>query len=67
MVPAGETEFAKDKTFSYHASDLKKWIEEKTAGKVKEEDVLSFSLEDLRNGTPEKIADRLKMYVILER
>ena len=24
MVPAGETEFAKDKTFSYHASDLKK-------------------------------------------
>ena len=60
MVPAGETEFAKDKTFSYHASDLKKWIEEKTAGKVKEEDVLSFSLEDLRNGTPEKIADRLE-------
>ena len=60
MVPAGETEFAKDKTFSYHASDLKKWIEEKTAGKVKEEDVLSFSFEDLRNGTPEKIADRLE-------
>ena len=60
MVPAGETEFAKDMTFSYHASDLKKWIEEKTAGKVKEEDVLSFSLEDLRNGTPEKIADRLE-------
>ena len=60
MIPAGETEFAKDKTFSYCASNLREWIEEKTAGKVKAEDVLSFSLEDLRNSRPEEIADRLE-------
>lgn len=60
LVPAAETEFAKDKTFSYCASNLREWIEEKTAGKVKAEDVLSFSLEDLRNSRPEEIADRLE-------
>ena len=60
MIPAGETEFAKDKTFSYCASNLREWIEEKIAGKVKAEDVLSFSLEDLRNSRPEEIADRLE-------
>ncbi len=30
LIPAGQTEFAKDKTFGYQASDLKEYIEEKT-------------------------------------
>src|SRR5690606_35052441 len=29
LVPAGETEFARDRTFGYHHSHLGKWIEEK--------------------------------------
>ena len=29
LVPAGETEFAKDKTFGYKSSDLREYVEEK--------------------------------------
>lgn len=35
LVPAGMTEFAKDKTFGYQASDLREYIEEKTKGAYK--------------------------------
>lgn len=49
LVPAGETEFAKDKTFGYTASNMTKYIEEKTQGKYKAENVTCISLEDLRN------------------
>lgn len=49
LIPAGETEFAKDKTFAYSNSNLKKWIEEKTEGNIKEDEVCSISLEQLRN------------------
>jgi uncharacterized protein YgbK (DUF1537 family) len=47
-VPAGETEFARDATFGYRASNLREWVEEKTAGRVKAEEVVSVSLDDLR-------------------
>nr|MDQ3073512.1 hypothetical protein [Bacteroidota bacterium] len=39
LVPAGETPFAQDKTFGYQSSDLTVWIEEKTQGKVKAQEV----------------------------
>ena len=48
LVPAGETEFARDSSFGYVSSDLKDWVEEKSGGKVKREDVVSVSLEELR-------------------
>ncbi len=32
LTPAELTEFARDKTFGYHASHLGEWCEEKTAG-----------------------------------
>ncbi len=48
LVPAGETEFAKDKTFGYVSSNLKEWIDEKTVGRTKAGDVASISLESLR-------------------
>ena len=35
LIPAGETEFAKDAAFGYENSDLKLWVEEKTLGKYK--------------------------------
>ena len=44
LVPGGETEFAKDSSFGYVSSDLKDWVEEKSGGKVKREDVVSVSL-----------------------
>lgn len=48
LVPCGETEFAKDKTFGYRASDLREWVEEKTGGRYPKEQVVSVSLEELR-------------------
>jgi len=45
LIPAAETEFARDKTFGYKNSNLKNWIEEKTSGEYKAADVLSISLE----------------------
>ena len=55
LVPAGETEFAKDKTFGYTASSLPEWIEEKTEGATRSQDVLCVDLELLRAGEIEKI------------
>ena len=60
LVPASETEFAKDVTFGYKSSDLREYAEEKTGGKVKAEDVLCVSLEDLRNGPSGKITAMLE-------
>ena len=48
LTPAGMTEFANDKTFAYRASDLTEWIEEKTQGACRAEDVVSVSVEELR-------------------
>lgn len=50
LIPAGETEFAKDKTFGYQSSDLCKYVEEKTEGEFKAKDVTPISLYSLRNG-----------------
>lgn len=49
LVPAGETEFAKDRTFGYHSSDLKEWVEEKSRGKWKADTVVSVSIDELRH------------------
>jgi uncharacterized protein YgbK (DUF1537 family) len=40
LIPAGETEFAKDKTFGYKHSDLCQYIEEKTEGKYSAKNVI---------------------------
>jgi uncharacterized protein YgbK (DUF1537 family) len=48
LVPAGETEFAKDKTFGYVSSHLGEWIEEKSAGRYKKEDLCYIGLDELR-------------------
>lgn len=50
VVPAAETEFAADPAFGYTKSNLKEWVEEKTRGRWKAEQVLSLSLETLRLG-----------------
>jgi uncharacterized protein YgbK (DUF1537 family) len=48
LVPAGETEFARDATFGYRHSRLPEWIEEKTSGRVKAADVAAIGLAALR-------------------
>lgn len=58
-IPASETEFAKDPDFGYKNSDIKKWIEEKTNRQYRAEDVISISLELLRQGKKDEIISRL--------
>ena len=58
LVPAAETEFARDKTFGYASSNLAAYVEEKTRGAFKKESVTCISLEELRGGDVEKISAR---------
>lgn len=55
LTPAGQTEFAKDKSFGYRNSDLKLWVEEKTDGDYRSGEVRSISIEMLRNGGAEAV------------
>jgi len=59
LVPAGETEFARDASFGYHASNLRDWVEEKTDGHIQRHDVVSISLDDSRLGGPEVVLHKL--------
>jgi uncharacterized protein YgbK (DUF1537 family) len=59
LIPAGQTEFAKDETFGYKSSNLCRYIEEKTQGKFKASDVVSISLEELRSGNINIIVQKL--------
>lgn len=60
LVPAGETEFAKDKTFGYTNSNLAAYIEEKTGGAFTKDSVTCISLDELRSGDVDKISARLE-------
>ena len=42
LIPAAESPFAKDASFGYVNSNLKKWVEEKTNGRIKEQEVGSL-------------------------
>ena len=59
LIPAGETEFARDASFGYSASNLAEWIEEKTAGRFPTSEVASVGLSDIREGGPERVAEVL--------
>ncbi|WP_406712379.1 four-carbon acid sugar kinase family protein [Trueperella pyogenes] len=48
FVPVGESEFARDATFGYTASELASWVEEKSSGVISRDDVLTISLTQLR-------------------
>lgn len=59
LVPAGMTEFAKDKTFGYKFSDLTEYMEEKTEGKYHKEDCITISLDELNALDVQGIKDKL--------
>lgn len=50
-TPVGETAFADDATFGYRSSDLRDWVEEKTAGRIRRDDVAALTLSIIRAGT----------------
>ena len=60
LVPAGQTEFARDKSFGYTASSLPDWCEEKSGGRYPSADCCRISLEELRAGNTDDIAARLE-------
>ncbi|MCK5219835.1 hypothetical protein KAR10_09935, partial [bacterium] len=59
LIPANETPFAKDSYFGYQNANLKQWVEEKTQGKVKANNVFSVSMDDLRRLGPDKVYETL--------
>lgn len=50
-----KTEFAKDSVFGYTNSYLPDYVEEKTQGKIKSQDVERFLLTDLRQGVKDRL------------
>lgn len=59
LIPANETEFAKDKTFGYSAATMPEYVEEKTKGEYKAADVTCISLEDIHNADIDRIEAQL--------
>lgn len=59
LVPAGDTEFAKDRTFGYTKSHLGEWVEEKSNGEFKAENAVYITLESLRALDIDSITNQL--------
>lgn len=59
LIPAAQTPFASDAAFGFKHSNLRQWVEEKTRGKIRAGDVISVSINDLRFGGPERVAEIL--------
>ena len=59
LIPAAETEFARDKTFGYTHSSIPEYIEEKTGGAFSAQDVTCISLEELRSCDYDGIVKKL--------
>lgn len=62
LVPAGETQFAKDATFGYKESNLKDWVVEKSNGAFTRDRVQSLSIPDIRTGGPTKVCELLMTF-----
>ena len=59
LIPAGQSEFAKDATFGYSKSRLQEWVAEKTLGAIKPDEVCSISLDTIRKGGPRAVMEAL--------
>lgn len=60
LQPANETPFARDSVFGYTTAYLPAWIEEKSNGYWKADQVVSIGLELIRQSGPEAVAARLQ-------
>lgn len=59
LVPAADTEFARDKSFGYTRSSIPGYIEEKTGGAFRAEEVVCISLDELRACDIDGISEKL--------
>ena len=55
LLPVGETEFARDPTFGYTASDLREFVAQKRGGRVDPAGVASIGLADIRLGGADRV------------
>jgi uncharacterized protein YgbK (DUF1537 family) len=58
-LPVGETEFARDATFGFSSSNLREFVAEKSGRRIRPEQVHSLSLDDIRLGGPQRVAEIL--------
>ncbi|MGV2389244.1 MAG UNVERIFIED_CONTAM: hypothetical protein LVR29_16275 [Microcystis novacekii LVE1205-3] len=54
-LPSTRRNFADDLVFAYHYSYLPNYVEEKTKGKIKADDVERFLLANIRQGSLERL------------
>ncbi|CAG8415611.1 unnamed protein product [Penicillium salamii] len=59
LVPAAKTPYAKDKTFGYKSSNLREWVREKAGSRFSSTEILSVTLEEIRNGGISAIKQKL--------
>jgi uncharacterized protein YgbK (DUF1537 family) len=59
LVPAAETEYARDAVFGYRSSSLREWVSERRDGRLRAEDVASLSLDAIRLGGPSAVEREL--------
>jgi uncharacterized protein YgbK (DUF1537 family) len=59
VLPVSETEFARDASFGYAASDLRDFVAEKSGGAIAPGEVASIGLDDIRLGGPGRVAEVL--------
>jgi uncharacterized protein YgbK (DUF1537 family) len=60
LVPAAETDYARDAAFGYRNSGLREWVMEKHRWKIDPARVTGISLSDLRAGGPAAVVSRLR-------
>lgn len=60
LVEAHNTEYARDPVFGFKSSYLPAWVEEKSRGFWRKEDVAAISLDDIRLGGPDRVCQKLK-------
>lgn len=59
LIPANETEFAKDKTFGYWAATMPEYVEEKTKGAYLAGNVVCISLDEIHRMAIDEIEQKL--------
>jgi len=60
LVPASKTPFAEDATFGYRSSNLRDYLIEKAGHRFSEDNIHSITIEDVRVGGPERVAEKLR-------
>ncbi|KAF7195365.1 Versiconal hemiacetal acetate reductase [Pseudocercospora fuligena] len=60
LIPAAQTPFAEDATFGYTQSNLRQYVREKSKGAIGPERIHSVSLEDIRVGGADIVAEKLR-------